>query len=444
MGIKLCLLPACTYTEYSGILASMGVPILLRLLVISTTLGFQSISAIAAEPNKFPAATSWEEVQQRQRLLPLDDIWWTVTGEQMAWMHKNVHQLFPTVNVYRLGQINELEVAPNAAIAEFQIETTEGLNSFDNFLASDGSTALGMLIIHQGKIVYEAYPRMEPYEKPIYWSVAKVMPSLLVRIFEERGIIDNEKQIEFYIPELARSDFAGITVRNILDMASGLDCQDEYEDRQSCYYLYSMAIGDGYRDENAPDNPYDFLSTLDTSQHSEQGQNFSYSGVNTFILSWLIEKLTGEPFNDTFTREIWMNIGAESDASFLAYRYGIPLTHGGFLSNMRDMARFGLLFTPSYSVVSENRIVSPEFIEFLLNEPNPNLVREDGSYNSYQWDYINDEGFMIKGGWGGQALLVNPRYDLVAVYTSYFKDDYSQQNLRQPLLDLLRKLYVEN
>ena len=81
----------------------------------------------------------------------------------------------------------------------------------------------------------------------------------------------------------------------------------------------------------------------------------------------LVEKITNEPFHDIFSREIWRKIGAESDASFLAYRYGIPLTHGGFLSNMRDMARFGLLFTPSYSVVSDEKIVSDKTLNLLLN-----------------------------------------------------------------------------
>ena len=285
---------------------------------------------------------------------------------------------------------------------------------------------------------------MKAYEKPIYWSVAKVMPALLIRIFEERGLVDTEEMIQHYIPELTASGFAGISVRNILDMATGLDCQDEYTDRQSCYYQYSMAIGDGYREEGAPDNPYDFLENLEVAKHADQGQQFSYSGVNTFILAWLIEKISGESFQDTFTREVWRKIGAESDASFLAYRYGIPLSHGGFLSNMRDMARFGLLFTPSYSVVSEERIVSEETIDQLLEKPNPNLVRDDGSHNAAQWDYIDDDGFMIKGGWGGQGLIVNPRLDLVAVYTSYFKEDYSQENLRQPLLKILRDNYLNN
>ncbi len=430
--------------EDCGILDVMVIKLIKNASLIGAFLSWPAAGLLAAETNEFVSASSWEEVQQRHRSLPIEDIWWTVTGTQMAWMHKNVHQLFPTVNVYRSGQVSELQLRSNSEIATFQVETASGKIPFAEFLASDATTTLGLLILHQGKVVFESYPRMEPHEKPIYWSVAKVIPALLVRIFEERGLIDTNKGIEHYIPELSSSEFARITVRNILDMATGLDCQDEYENRQSCYYQYSMAIGDGYRDEGAPDNPYDFLSTLETTKHNDQGQQFSYSGVNTFILGWLIEKITGEPFQDTFSREVWRYIGAESDASFLAYRYGIPLTHGGFLSNMRDMARFGLLFTPSYSAVSDNRIVSQEFIERLLDEPNPNLIRDDGSHSSYQWDYIDEDGFMIKGGWGGQALVVNPRYDLVAVYTSYFKEDYSQQNLRQPLLNLLRDLYVEN
>ena len=48
---------------------------------------------------------------------------------------------------------------------------------------------------------------------------------------------------------------------------------------------------------------------------------------------------------------------------------------------------------------------------------------------------------MFKGGWGGQGLIVNPKLDLVAAYTSYFKEDYSQQNLRPVVFDVLRGIY---
>ena len=66
-----------------------------------------------------------------------------------------------------------------------------------------------------------------------------------------------------------------------------------------------MAIGDGFREESSPDNPYDFLKTLKVPRHGEPGEQFSYSGVNTFVLAWLVEKITGEPFQDTFTKEVW-------------------------------------------------------------------------------------------------------------------------------------------
>ena len=109
---------------------------------------------------------------------------------------------------------------------------------------------------------------------------------------------------------------------------------------------------------------------------------------------------------------------------------------------MRDMARFGLLFTPSYNVVSNDEIVSEETLDLLLNQPNPDLVQIDGSHNSYQWDRIYDDGFMFKGGWGGQGILVNPLLDVVAVYTGYYKDDYSQAEVLGPLLGTLRSMFT--
>ena len=357
--------------------------------------------------NQFRPADTLMAVQMHHRRVPSDDIWWTVTGEEMAWMHKNAHQLFPTVNVYRNGAVKELEYEHMDAISNYVVNTPQGPMSFQSYLHSEQSTAMGVVILHKGKIIFESYPRMREHEKPIYWSVAKVFPATVIRILEERGQIDVGQPIETYIPEIAESDFAGITVRNILNMATGLDCYDEYIDRQSCYYQYSMAIGDGFREGNAVDNPYDFLKTLKVSHHAEQGMQFSYSGVNTFVLAWLVEKITGHPFQDVLTKEIWYHIGAEADASYIAYRYGIPLTHGGFLSKMRDLARFGLLFTPSYIVVTDRKIISDEHIELIRLGGNPALranagmpsVEDSGiMHNIYQWDRVYTNGNFYKGG----------------------------------------------
>lgn len=420
------------------------VSVLLAVLLASCSTETETVAARSdaaprsASTSPFISASTVAQVQSQLRKLPTDDIWWTVNGEDMAWNFRNLQQIFPTVNVYRDGPVRPLVKRPMAEIAAFIVDTPDGPMTFESFIESEQSTALGVVILHHGDIVFERYPRMQDYEKPVYWSVAKVFVSTVIRILEERGEIDVSLPIESYIPELSESSFSGISVRNLLDMASGLDCSDEYETRDSCYYLYSMAIGDGFRTENAPDNPYDFAESLQVSSHAAPGERFSYSGFNTFILAWLVEKVTGMPFQDAFTTEIWHEIGAEADAAYIAPRYGTPVTHGGFMARMRDVARFGLLFTPSYGVVTDHQIITDVHLELLRSGGNPALranaglpsVEESGiSHNVYQWDEIYTNGNFYKGGWAGQGLLVNPQRDVVAVFTSYFKDDYSETTL---------------
>jgi CubicO group peptidase (beta-lactamase class C family) len=383
------------------------------------------------------------------RSVPADDIWWTETGDQMAWMHRHASELFPTVEVYRDGPVRALEYAPIDEIARATVQTPDGPMPFSAFIRSDHSTAMGVVILHKGKVVFEDYPRMQEYEKPIYWSTAKVFTGAIVRLLEERGEVDVSRPIEDYVPRLAGSVFAGTTVRNVLDMALGVDCREEYEDRDSCYYRYSMAIGDGYRSEDAPDNPYDFMTTVQIERTHEQGQKFVYSGGTTFLLQWLVEEVTGYPFQDSVTKEFWRHIGAENDAEFIAYRYGIALAHGGFLAKARDLARFGLLYTPSYTVISDKQIISDAHIDLLLNGGRPHLLRNAGlpedspiKHNVYQWDSVDENGYIYKGGWGGQGLIVNPEKDIVAVFTSYFKDDYSEIPLDQAVRSVLNEVFT--
>ncbi|MEM7079343.1 MAG: serine hydrolase domain-containing protein [Pseudomonadota bacterium] len=399
-------------------------------------------------PAEYAPANTWQDNRRAHTRLPADDIWWTVNGADMRWNFKNLHQIFPTVNVYRMGKIAELEYSLDKRIDTHAVATPDGRIPFADFIASPASTTMGVVILHKGRIVFERYPRMQDYEMPIYWSVAKVFPGLLVRLLEERGKIDVSQPIEHYLPSLKDSDLRGITVRNLLDMASGLDCADEYEQRASCYYQFSISIGDGHWQPGDPRDPYAFLRSLKAQRVAPQGERFSYSGLNTFVLSWLVEKITGLSFQDALTQEVWRHIGAEADGSFIAPHAGIALTPGGFLSRMRDLARFGLLYTPSASVVTEQPIISAAHLDLLQNGGNPALLRNAGAqapgvkHNVYQWDAVLENGTLFKGGWAGQGLIINPQWDVVAVYTGYFKDDaYSELPLRPRILALLDTLY---
>jgi CubicO group peptidase (beta-lactamase class C family) len=399
----------------------------------------------------FEPASSVAETFRWHRAHPTDTAWWDVVGEQQAWYFKNIQQVYPSVTVYREGAVRELDYRLMDEIADYPVQTPSGTMRFADFLQSDDSTTMGIAILHKGEIVFEAYPRMQPYQKPIYWSVTKVFVSTLVAILEDRGLVDVANPIEFYIPELKASQLAGIRVRDILDMASGLDCSDDYASFEACYYRYETSLGDGFRTATSPDNPYDMLIEYDYGYWAEPGTGYDYSGVNTFLLGWLVEKITGMPFQDALSREIWTQIGAEADATLFAGRYGVPLTHGGLTAQLRDLARFGLLFTPSYRVVSDRKIISDRYLDRIRYGGRPELLANarfrtppqgDVKHNVYQWDLVFDNNDFYKGGWAGQGLLINADRDYVAVYAGYFKDaEHSEVELLPVLRTLLEGVF---
>ena len=425
------------------------------LLSIILWLPLNSYSQI--KDSSFVSPSGVKEIKEQLKKLPKKNIWWTINGMDMAWNNKNLHQILTTVNVYRSGPVSVLDYNLANNINTTEVNTPVGLMNFQTFIDHDKSTVMGVVIAHKGKIIFEHYPRMEEHEKPIYWSVSKVLPATLLRIYEERKQLDVSKPIDFYLKELKDTSYAGIRIRNILDMASGLDCSDNYETFESCYYLYSMSIGDGFRTEDAEDTPYDFVKNTKIERNAPQGEIFSYSGVDTFVLAWLVEELSGMSYQDALSKEIWNKIGAESDASFIAPRYGIPISHGGFLANMRDMIRFGLLFTPSYKTVSEEKIISDDHIDLILTKGNPKLMQnlyqkipsanmpDDLRHNIYQWDAVYENGDFFKGGWAGQGLLINPTRDIVAVWTGYKRDsEHDAREMRMIVREVLNTVYSVN
>ena len=414
------------------------------------------VTPLLANSNRapfIPSSSVAETLEQHLRVPnPADEVWWIPKGRDMLWNNKNIHQLFPTVNIYRNGPVKPLSYKLNNQIDNFKIKTPQGKLAFIDFLKSDLSSNMAVVILHKGDIVFEHYARMQEYEKPIWWSVTKVFASTLIAILEDRGQIDINKPVDFYLPELKGSDFRGVTVRNVLDMASGVDCSDGTYARGTCYYEYEASLNDAVRSNNTASTPYEALTNMKPGRWADQGVGFDYSGANTFVLSWIVERLMAMPFQDAVTKELWQKMGAEGDASIFAARYGIALSSGGLLAKARDMARFGLLFTPSYKKVSSEKVISDRYLDMIINKGRPELLANarfagersanpEIKHNSYQWDVVYNNNDFYKGGWAGQGLLINHEKDLVAVYLGYIKEDGSELAVLPRLRELLKTIY---
>jgi CubicO group peptidase (beta-lactamase class C family) len=373
-----------------------------------------------------------EQSQNYHRQWNLDN--WDEGGPLMRYVMLNMSEFWEHSIIDRSGPIRDLPVRLREDVANFRTSTSERPRTLDEYV--NDSTVDGAIVVHNGQIVYEAYPRMLPTDKHNYMSISKGLVSTLVAILEDRGLVVAERPIETYIPELAGTDWAGTAVLDILDMASGIDCletdSDSYSNPEHCYYQFEAALGWVRPSSSTADDVYSYVASL--PRHRPAGEAFEYTSQNTFVLAWLIEKVSGRTFADFLSQEIWQKIGADSDAVIVAPNRGVPIVHGGISSTLRDVARFGLQFTPMVRQDSDEPLISDAYLNkiqgggrpeiFNAARANPRLVDgEAPRHNTYQWDFVMRDGDFFKGGYGGQGLYVSPSRNLVVAFFGAFEED---------------------
>lgn len=100
----------------------------------------------------------------------------------------------------------------------------------------------GMLILHQGKLVYERYfGCLEEDGKHAIVSMTKSFTGLLAEIMVVEGTLDDTLLVRGLIPEIGDSAFATSTLRQVMDMTTGVKYSEDYSDPNADIWLYSAA-----------------------------------------------------------------------------------------------------------------------------------------------------------------------------------------------------------
>jgi len=359
---------------------------------------------------------------------------WDEGGALMRYVFLNMPEFWNHSVISRGGTTRELPLEVREDVADFSTTTDDGEKSLQDYV--NNSTVNGALVLHHGNIVFEAYPRMRQQDKHLYMSVSKGHAATLIAILEDRELIDVKKGVETYLPSLQESGWAGVSVLDVLDMASGIGClegeEGAYSNPDRCYYQYEASLGWLRATEATMDSPFAYMQTLEA--HRSAGEAFEYTSPNTFILGWLAESISGQPYADMISTEIWQKMGAEADGIIVAPRRGVPIASGGISSTLRDMARFGLLFTPG-GRTGIQPVISDTYLANIQKGGRPEIFVADGDaedrlvdgelprHNTYQWDFVMQDGDFFKGGYGGQGLYVSPSRDLVIAFFGTFDEN---------------------
>ena len=208
------------------------------------------------------------------------------------------------------------------------------------FLAASQTDCFAVMT--DGKLVYDWFGGFgAPDHQHIVFSITKSMASLLAGVLVGAGVIDIQRQITDYLPELGNSAYAGATIRHLLDMqiASGF-CED-YLDTDGIFMAYRRASAwNPIEEDDRNDGLRDFLTKMPVSDMAH-GTRHHYCSPHSDVLGWVIERSAGASFAELFSRHILAPCGAVHEAYISLDAFGAPRVSGGLCIAIHDLLRIG-------------------------------------------------------------------------------------------------------
>ncbi len=339
-----------------------------------------------------------------------------------SWALQHVREIIPTADIPNdPGNVRDLPSKPQdldrLSVAMGSGETVP----FSRFLA-DTSTD-GIVILHKGNIIFERYGNGMTARSPhILMSVSKSMLGLVCGALVGRGVLDVERPVTDYVPEVASTAYAGATVRHLLDMRTGLVFDEDYLATSGPIIAYRKAtnwnpLAPG---ETATDLR-SFYREL-TEADRPHGGRFHYISVNTDLLGWVAERAAGKRFADLMSELIWQPMGAAEGAYITVDRLGASRCAGGICMTTRDLARVGQLIVEG-GARGSRQIIPQAWIHDILGNGDtaawnegPFLDFFPGATMHYRSKWYIEHGpqpLLFGFGIHGQNLFIDPKAEVV-------------------------------
>ncbi len=93
------------------------------------------------------------------------------------------------------------------------------------------SRTTSFMVVQNGLVTYESYYLdTKPDDLRISWSIAKSFLSSALGVAVQEGLININDPVDKYVPALKDSAYKGVSVRNVLNMSSGVKFDENYLD----------------------------------------------------------------------------------------------------------------------------------------------------------------------------------------------------------------------
>ncbi len=337
----------------------------------------------------------------------------------------NMNRTFEAREVTRSGPVFELPKSAYPLSLPEQFDLDDAQLSVDTFLAETGTN--GLLILQNDEIKFEQYYQGHtPEGRHISWSMAKSFTSALLGVAVDEGHIDSIHQpVTDYVPQLKGSGYDGVSIKDVMQMSSGVKFNEDYGD----FYSDINRMGRIFAMNGALD---DFVASL--TREREPGTVNHYVSMDTQVLGMVLVAATDRSITDYMEEKLWHKLGVEQNAYWLIDSKGMEMAFGGLNASLRDYARFGRLYLNLGNWNGE-QLVPRQWILDSWTMDAPHLLPKEKSSETglgwgygYQW-WIPSEGEYLAVGVYNQFIYIKPDQNLVIVKNSANPDYTEPDNL---------------
>lgn len=273
------------------------------------------------------------------------------------------------------------------------------------------SWTTGLIVIQNDEIALEDYYLgNSAVTQNISWSMAKSFISALIGIAVNDGhIISIEQSVDAYATSLGGSGYEGVSIKNVLQMSSGVAFNEDYGD----FYSDINRWGRDFSLGNSQDA---FAATL--KNDIEPGTVNHYVSINTHVLGMVLTQATGRSITDYMQEKLYNPMGMEHDGLWIIDGQGMEMALGGLNLTLRDFAKLGSLYLHD-GTFNGQQIVPASWVADSRTMDQPHLLPGNDFGYGYQWWMVGgDSGEFMAMGVYGQYIYINPETNTVIVKNS--------------------------
>ena len=302
-----------------------------------------------------------------------------------------------------------------------------------------------LLVGKNQEILFEKYASDFNEKTPqTIMSITKMFANLFVGELLEKKIIDLNKKISDYLPNIG-SGYASATIQDVLDMNIVNSYSEDYTDPYTSSFLHEPVCG--WRLPTNLDDKIgqeEFLNTIRANEKKNltNSTEFShYKSANTDVIGVLIEKVSGKKLSQ------WILDAVEAagfeDALYMGTdRFGMPWISGGGCLISRDFLRYGLLFSRKGIGVGNRKVGSFKFFnQTIKNKGTKYMELSKDKFLYYSNSTMKLGDWIGHSGLGGQFLAVNLKTGITASYFSVIDTPSgTDENYKRDMINMMDEI----